>query len=392
MTETADVVIVGGAIMGSAVADALAQRGFKGSIVVIERDPTYAQASTARSAGGIRHQFSTPENISLSRVTLAVLRDLEAEFGSGSNLGFHEQGYLLLATDAGLPVLERNAALQQEMSCDTKLFKSQIELRARFPWLNVDGLAGGSFGERGEGWIDPVGLMGLLKTRARSRGVTYIHDEVVGIERAARITGVLLKSGRRIVCGTVVVAAGGQSGAVAALAGGTLPVEPRKRFVYVFDCRDPGPELPSAPLVVDITGVWFRPEGQVFIGGVSPDEADEPPIGDLDDIDHALFEERIWPVLANRVPAFEAIKLQRAWAGYYDYNTLDQNAVIGRHPDVTNLIICAGFSGHGLQQAIGAGRGIAELIIDGRFVSIDLTRFGYERIAAGKPLFELNVI
>lgn len=393
MGDTADVVIIGGAVMGSAVADAIAGRGLDGSIVVVERDPSYHGASTGRSAGGVRHQFSTPENIHLSRATVEVLRDLEREFGPGSDLGFREQGYLILASEAGRGVLERNAAIQRSHGCETHLLDAAA-LAQRFPWLSTGGVAAGSFGARGEGWLDPVGLMGLLKARARSRGVEYLHDEARGIERdgAGRARAVLLGSGRRLACSTLIIAAGPQSGAVAALAGVALPVEPRKRYVYVFDCRDKPPALAAAPLTVDPSGVWFRPEGQVFIGGVSPEEDGEPPVGDLDHIDHELFEERVWPILAARVPAFEAIKLQRAWAGYYDYNTLDQNAIIGRHPTVDNLIFCTGFSGHGLQQAIGAGRAVAELVVDGGFVGLDLTRFGYGRIARGEPLLELNVI
>ena len=179
---------------------------------------------------------------------------------------------------------------------------------------------------------------------------------------------------------------------MAALAGIELPVEPRKRFVYVLDCRAAPESLHAAPLTVDPSGVWFRPEGRFFLSGLSPEEDDEPAADNLDDIDHAFFEEQVWPVLATRVPAFEAVKVVNAWAGFYDYNTLDQNAIIGAHPQIGNFYFANGFSGHGLQQAAAAGRAISELIAHGRFRTIDLTRFGYERIARGEPLFELNVI
>jgi FAD-dependent oxidoreductase domain-containing protein 1 len=175
---------------------------------------------------------------------------------------------------------------------------------------------------------------------------------------------------------------------IAGMIGVDLPVRPRKRIVYVFDCRDK-PE--RAPLTIDPTGVWCRPEGANFIGGISPPEQDDPDATDFE-IDYRLYEDVVWPTLAHRIPAFEAIKLVRAWVGHYDYNTLDQNAVIGRHPELTNFIFANGFSGHGLQQSPAAGRAVAELISRGRFVALDLALFGFERVTAGRPVKELNVI
>jgi glycine/D-amino acid oxidase-like deaminating enzyme len=173
------------------------------------------------------------------------------------------------------------------------------------------------------------------------------------------------------------------------MAGIALPVEPRKRCVFVVGCRTP---LPGMPLLVDTSGVWIRPEGQVSICGISPEEtADARADGDFT-VDERIFEETVWPALAARVPAMETLKLLRAWAGHYDYNTLDQNGVIGAHPTVGNFIFANGFSGHGLQQAPATGRAVAELIAHGRFVSLDLTLFGYARIPAGRPVYERNVI
>jgi glycine/D-amino acid oxidase-like deaminating enzyme len=145
------------------------------------------------------------------------------------------------------------------------------------------------------------------------------------------------------------------------------------------------------PLVVDPTGLWVRPEGAVYLCGVSPPEEADPRAEDFD-VDYALFDEVVWPALARRIPAMEALKLQRAWAGHYDFNTLDQNAILGPHPDLRNFLFANGFSGHGLQQAPAVGRAIAELIVHGRYVSLDLSVFGYDRIAAGRRVPELNVI
>jgi len=387
-TERFDVVIVGGAAVGSAVAYFLKHDlGFAGTVAVIERDPTYAHAATSLSAASIRQQFSTPENIRMSRFGIAFFDGLKLRFGREASVGFRAGGYLLLAGAAGRAVLAANHAVQQAEHADIELM-DPAQLQARFPWLNTSDLAAGGFGRSGEGWFDAHALLELLRRGARERGAVYLHGEVTGIERRRdRIDAAMIGDGRRIACGTLVNAAGPQAGDVAALAGLRLPVEPRKRCIFVVACRA---ELSGMPLVIDTTGVWARPEGNGFIAGVSPPDDADPRAEDFD-VDYALFESTVWPALAHRVPAMEALKLVRGWAGHYDFNTLDQNAVIGPHPQVKNFIFANGFSGHGLQQAPAAGRAVAELIVHGRFVSLDLARFGYARIAAGRPLREANV-
>lgn len=392
MDKTFDVVIVGGGVMGSAVAYFLAGPvGFSGRILVVERDASYADSTTARSVGGIRQQFSTPENIRMSMFGAEFVRHADEHLsvdGEAPGLPFVENGYLFLASPAGMDVLRHNHAVQRAENAQVMLLDPG-QLVARFPWLNADGLAGGSFGFANEGWTDPHGLLQAFKRKARSLGVTYVQDEVVAFRRqGTRIASASLKNGGEIGCGIVVDAAGPRAGAVAALAGVELPVRPRKRFVYVFDCRTP---LQRVPLTIDPSGVYVRPEGAGFICGVSPPEDQDPDCLDLD-LDYRLFEDVVWPTLAARVPAFEAIRLARAWAGTYDYNSLDQNAILGPHPEIGNLHFIAGFSGHGLQQAPAAGRAVAELVAHGVFRSLDLSRFSYDRIARNEPLRELNVV
>lgn len=391
--DSADVVIVGGGIVGSATAYFLSGRtGFGGRrIVIVERDLGYTQASTARSAGGLRQQFSTPENIALSQFTVSLLRRLGTIFGAGADVGFREQGYLIMASPGARSVLADNVALQQSMHADIELMEAP-ELARRFPWVALEGVAAAGFGRSGEGWFDPPSLAALFRNAARARGVAVIHGRVTGIDVRDRVEAVRLASGASIACRALVNAAGPWAGELAALAGVALPVEPRKRYVYVIDCRDASDALHQAPLTVDPSGVWFRPEGRFFLCGKSPEPSEEPPAADLDQIDHVFFETEVWPRLGARVPAFESVKVVNAWAGFYDYNTLDQNAVIGAHPEIANLYFANGFSGHGAQQGAGAGRAVAELIEHGAFRSIDLSRFGYERIAKGQPLFERNVI
>lgn len=385
-----DIVIIGGAIVGSSVAWGLREEGFTGSIALIERDPQFATASTTLSCASIRQQFSIPENIRLSVFTLGLFRRLKEEFGADADIGFRENGYLILATQDGLPILEQNHAVQAAEGADIVL-EDPAALQSRFPWLSAEGIAAGAFGRTGEGWFDAHAYLQLFRRALRARDVAFIKADVVGLAREGNtITKVTLDDGSQISAGTVVNAAGPSGGKVAAMAGIALPVEPRKRSVFVFEARE---RYADMPLIVDPSGVYVRPEGSVYItGGAEPHENDHAADPADFEPEWPLFEETIWPALATRIPAFEAIKPTRAWAGHYDYNVLDQNAVIGRHPEVSNFIFANGFSGHGLQQAPAVGRAVAELIVHGGYRTIDCSVFGYERIAQGRPYRELNVI
>lgn len=389
--KTYDVVIVGGGVVGSASAHYLRKNGFTGSIALVEKDTSWAFGCTARSVGGLRQQFSTPENIHLSKFGVTLVKNLKQEFGPDADIGFKEQGYLICASPEGLAILEENHAVQIANGADNVLLRGD-ELAARFPWLVTEGIAAGCFGLSGEGWVDPYMFAALFRKAAIARGVELIQDEVTGVTREGnRITGVTLATGGALACGTLVNAAGTGAGKLAGMAGIELPVGPRKRYVYVLDCPAATEALRKAPLTVIPGGVYFRPEGRNFLAGLSPEEHQEP--DNLDwEVDHAWFEEMIWPALAERIPLFEAIKVISAWVGHYDYNALDQNAVIGPHPEVTNFLFANGFSGHGLQQGPAAGNAISELVIDGRYRTIDLARFGFARIRNDQPLFEKNVI
>ncbi len=391
MADKADVVVIGGAAVGSAVACFLTEHGFPGSVIVVEKDPAYTRACTTLSLGGIRQQFSTPENIRLSQFGLKLLRSLQEKHGPAAEVSFREYGYLVLASPEGLPVLKDNIALQQSMGADIVLL-DPAGIAAQFPWVSTEGLAGAGFGRTGEGWVDPWAWMNRMKAIARERGVRFLTGEVAAIGRDGnRVTGVTLNDGTHIACGAVVNAAGASGGAVAAMAGIPLPVGPRKRYVYVLDIRDCPDELHRAPLTVDATGTYVRPEGRQFLTGLSPAEDEEPEVMDFE-VDYGFFEEKLWPILAARIPLFEAAKVTSAWVGHYDYNALDQNGIIGPHPEITNFYFANGFSGHGLQQAPATGNAVAEHIVFGGYRTVDVTRFGFERIAANRPLPEINVI
>lgn len=391
--DRADVVIVGGAIVGSAVATFLARRpDWHGRIVVVERDLTFRTSSTTLSAASIRLQFSTPLNIEISRFGVELIKHLDTWLGVEGQpppaVDFVEGGYLFLASEAGLPILESNHAVQREHGVQVALL-NPMELRARFPWMEVDDLAGGSLGLADEGWFDAYALLQAFRRKARSLGVEEVAGEVVEIMRdTGRAIGVRLADGREIEADWVVNAAGPRAGDVAAMAGLVLPVSPRKRMVFHFDCRT----RVESPLTIDTSGVYFRPEGPNYIAGWSPrGEQPDPDTLDLD-VDRGWFEEVIWPAMAHRVPAFESVRLLDAWAGHYEVNTLDHNAVMGPHPEVPNFLFANGFSGHGLQQAPAAGRALSEWIATGDYETIDVRPLGYERIAANRPYRELNII
>ena len=376
------VIVVGGGVMGSSVAYHLkSDPAFAGSVTVVERDPSYARASSALSASSIRQQFSTPLNIHLSRYGIGFLR--QAGELLGVELGLREPGYLFLASRAGEAVLRANHTIQTGEGCAVELL-DPAALAGRFPWISTEGVTLASHGTANEGWFDGPALMQGFRRKARELGVDYLADEVLEISGRT----VALRSGGRLEASAIVLAAGPWSGEVAARSGIALPVEPRRRSVFVFDVREaPG----ITPLTIDPSGTWFRPEGRFYIGGTTPVAGNDPAGAPLE-VQHQEWDDIVWPTLAARVPAFEAAKVVNAWAGYYEYNTFDQNGIVGRHPESENLIFATGFSGHGIQQSPAVGRAVAELIVHGSYRTLDLSPFGYERISAGRPIRELNVV
>ena len=390
--QSYDVVIVGGGVIGSAIAYFLvADPGFDGTVAVIERDPTYRTASSALSASGIRQQYSTAVNMAIGRFGIKFLRNAAetlAVDGEKPEIGLLERGYLFLAGVDGVEVLRANYELQRANDVAVELLGPNA-LATRFPWISTEGVALGSLGLSGEGWFDGYGLLQAFKRKAKSLGADYVTAEVAGLVRdGGSIVEARLADGTRIACGALVNAAGPRSRLVADMAGIKLPVEARARSVFVFDCKQ---ELARCPLVVDTSGVWFRPEGKQFIVGLSPPEERDPETFDLV-IDHAQFEADIWPALAARAPAFESLKVTSAWAGHYEYNCFDQNGIVGPHPAVPNLFLANGFSGHGLQQSPGVGRAVSEHIIYGHYRTLDLADLAVERIIANRPLVERNVV
>jgi glycine/D-amino acid oxidase-like deaminating enzyme len=390
-----DVVIVGGAMIGSAVAWwTRRDPAFKGRILVVERDPSYAQAASSLSHSCIRQQFGAPVNVLISRFGAEFIKSFGdwMQDAEAPPIKLQSFGYLYLAdTPDFAEVLQDNAAMQRSLGAATRIL-SPDEIAAKWPWFELDGVLCGSHNPVDEGYFDGATVFDWFRRKARQMGVEYIRDEVTGFDMAGgRVSAVRLASGATVGAGAVVNASGTRSSHMARLVGLDLPVEPRKRYSVGFAAAEPLPK--DLPLTIDPSGVFFRTDGANYLSGCTPDPDD---LADPDDFHMAdgdrLWEELIWPVMASRIPAFERLRVLHSWVGQYDYNTLDQNAVLGPSAEVPNFLFASGFSGHGFQQAPAVGRGLAELIVHGEFRSLDLSPLGYDRIARREPLRERAII
>jgi len=391
-----DIVIVGGAVIGSSTAYWLSQAlGKDTSILVVERDSSYEFSSTALSTSAIRQQYSNPINVKISQFGIEIIRDFAERMAPfypnepAPDLGFKEHGYLYCCSPEGVEAARERVELQRSLGAHT-VFLEPGPLKERFPWLNVEDLGGGSWGSREEGWFDSVGLMNGFRRAARASGVEYIDNAVTALDVVdGRVASVRLATGETVACGTLVNAAGPRAQQVAAMAGLSIPVAPYKRYSFVFASANPIPG--RMPNVIDLSGAFVRPEGELFLTGNTP-QGDGP--ADYDDFEMHFeeFDDYIWPALWHRIPAFDALKVQTSWTGHYEYNMLDHNGIVGFHPEVTNFMFANGFSGHGLQQSPAVGRAVSELIVHGAFQTLDLSPFSYERIPRNEPFLEEAVI
>ena len=395
--DSYDVVIVGGAIMGSSTAWFLTEMAdFKGRVLVIERDPSYEACSTAHTNSCMRQQFSNPLNIRISQFAAEFVTNLRAHMGGDDRvpeLTIENYGYLYLAdTEAFAAHLRAAQMIQAAHGAGTKILTPE-EIGAAYPFYDLEGIILGSHNTLNEGYFDGGTVFDWWRRIARERGVEYIQGEVVAMTLGAggsRVDSVTLANGDQIACGQVVNASGPRAARTAAMAGIEIPVEPRKRYTWVFTAETPLDR--PLPLTIDPSGIHMRQDGPTtYLAGGHPDH--DPGVEPDDfSMDHSFWQEHAWPVIATRIPQFEAIRVVTEWAGHYAYNTLDQNAIIGPHPDVANFHFLNGFSGHGLQQSPAMGRGMAEMLTYGAFQTLDLSPFHFERVTENRPFLETAVI
>lgn len=356
-----------------------------------------------------------------------------------NDVQWKENGYLTLAgSDTQVKALMDNSRTQNENGVDYIPLLSPEQLKQQFPWMNTEDLKLGAFGTANEGFFDPNTLVLSTRRKAISMGVDYLEGEVTGANmRQENSSSSLEIDSLMITCTglknagehlsvkshTFVNAAGAWSGRLLDMLNENvpslhmsygnsstakkfglqkLPIERRKRCIFHVHAPQATEWSQQAPLVVDPSGTYFRPEGGpgYFICGAPAAAYEDCEVGDVDREDEALehldnptmFEEYIWPSMYERCHAFEELKVKTSWAGFYDFNYIDHNAIIGKHSDISNLLLCSGFSGHGLMQAPAAGLAISELIEYNEFKTIDLKNFGFDRIVRNAPYKENCVI
>lgn len=391
-----DVVIVGGAMYGSSVAWFLSNNpDFNGSVLVVERDQTYEFTSTAHTNSCIRQQFSNEVNIRISQFGAEFIKNFREFMGNDERVPdviLQSYGYMYLADNEQFAAtLQDNQKTQASLGAGTKYMTAE-EIHRDYPFYKVDDIIGANHNLVDEGYFDGNTLFDWWRRSAKEKGVEYVTNEVMSMSLNAagtHVESVTLKNGDVINCGTVVNASGPRAVLTSRMAGIEIPVEPRKRYTFIFDAEQPLDR--DLPLTIDPTGVHMRTDGQYYLAGCPPD--DDPAVDYNDFVqDHSIWEDKVWPIIANRIPQFEAIKLTNSWAGHYAFNTFDQNAIIGPHSKVENFIFVNGFSGHGFQQSPAMGRGVAEMITFGEYRSLDLSQFSFARIERGEKFDEKAII
>ncbi len=390
-----DVVIVGGAMLGSSTAWFLSENpDFKGSVLVVERDPTYEWSATAHTNSCIRQQFSAEINVRISQFGVDFIKNFKTYMRDPNvpQPTIRNFGYLYLADSlAFVEALKEVQHIQAACGAGTK-HMTRDEIAVAYPFYQLDDIIAGNHNTVDEGYFDGGTLFDWWKRKAKANGVEYCANEVVAMTKNAngmRIQSVMLQTGELISGGVVVNCSGPRANLTAHMAGLEIPVEPRKRFSFVFAAEQRLDR--DLPLTIDPSGVHVRTEGDYYLAGCPPDVDLAVDPTDFD-MDHNIWQDKVWPAVATRIPQFEAVKLINSWVGHYDYNVLDQNAILGPHSVVENFMFCNGFSGHGFQQSPAMGRGLSELITFGAFKTLDLSPFSFSRIERGEPFLEKAVI
>ena len=387
-----DIVIIGGGIIGSAAAYFLAVTGLAGTVTVIEPDPSYARASTPAGAGGVRRLMSRPENIRMSQFSLdffANFKDGMSTAEHSADISFRRQGYLFLTNMLGTGALMQNYETQCAEGVPAQLLDRDA-LHARFPSVGTGDVALACHSPQ-DGWIDPHAALIGFRRKAEALGVTYLRDRVSALETSrSAVTHAVLDGGGRIAAHIFLNTAGAWVGDIAAMTGARLPVVPMCRVQHFWRCAH---EVEPLPLIKDDSGAFLRPEGDGFVGG-RPSWDIEP--GFIWEVDRGYFatyfEDTVWALIANMVPKFGTIKLERSWPGHYAQNLFDGNMIIGRYSaGHGNTLTACGFSGHGIMHAPAVGRALSELVLHGEYRTIDLSRMEFARVLDDAPYPEIGI-
>jgi glycine/D-amino acid oxidase-like deaminating enzyme len=380
-----DVVIIGGGAMGSSTAYHLMKADPTLHVTVVERDDTYSRASTVLSDGNVRVQFNLEENIRISQHAMGVLETFGEDMatdGYRPEVAARHQGNLFLSDGEHEEASRQGLALQSSLGCEVEWLDAPAIAR-RFPGLEVRDIVGGTLG-LADGSVDPGAVLRGYRNKAIELGARYIEDEVLEVTRqGGRVSGAQLRTGTELNAPVVFVAAGAWSADLVRPLGVDLPVIPVMRTVYVVSTTVKTVGMPSLFLP---SGVYALPEGdRTWVMAWS---RPEDPVGfDFTPASRRRFTDVIWPELYRIVPVFDSLEVESSWSGLYDVNTLDGNAIIGQWPEIGGLYLATGFSGHGFQQCPAVGRHLTEQML-GLPPTLDLSRFGPERILENRPLLE----
>jgi len=384
--NTYDVIIIGGGVIGCATAYYLLKSDSKLNVAILEMDPTYEKASTPLSDGNTRIQFNIKENILMSQYGLEVLarfaEEMEVE-GERPDPAFRQQGNLFVLDEASKDESHDGLLLQQSLGCEVHWLMPE-EVQAHYPLFNLKDCVAGTFGLQ-DGTMSPVAVLMGYKNKVVSLGAKYIQAEVVEVLREGdQVCGVKFASGEILNSNIVMNAAGAWAPKLAKTAGVILPINPTKRQVTVIETIARSERI--LPLLVLPSGLYciHESEGIFTVGKSLPTDY----VG-YDDFnwERKIFEDVLWPELVEYIPEFDRLKILRGWAGLYEVNTLDGNAILGEWPELSGFFLANGFSGHGFQQCHAVGRYIAELLL-GQEPVLDLSIFSPKRILENRPVFE----
>lgn len=388
-----DVIFIGGSLMASSTAFNLLSERPDLKILMIEKDPTYKHAATPLALGGIRQQFTERTNIRMAKMSVETFENfgeiMETKTFGKPNIDLRQGGYLFLVNEDKWPTALENAEIQRSEGVDIRLL-SVSDLETMLPETDLTGIVGGTVCPR-EGVLDPASVLNGYLHKVKEMGVTIINDEVVDIKmNGDKIVNVVCKSGDEYSAGAYVNAAGPWANLIGDMIGVEIPIKPLSHDLYVAKMPMEA-DVGTAYTTLPTETYWYREHktADTLICGRTKLDFE---FGFNYDVDVPFFEKAVWPDLAAHMQSLDRLKLINYWRGCYEYNYIDHNAIIGQHPDVPNLYLINGFSGHGMMQAPAAGKGLPEYILHDEYRTLDLSRMNIRRFRENKLIVEKAII